>query len=360
MSALATADTTAEYAAALDAADPLAAHRAEFVGADTSLVYFDGNSLGRPLAVTGERLRAFVEEEWGSRLIRGWDERWYDLPLTLGDEIGRVSLGAAPGQTTVGRLDHGAALQAHPRRRRRASGPQRDRHRLRQLPDRPLHRGGDRRRARTRGAVDRGRARGRCHRRAGARGRGGADGRRGPQPGRLPLGPPGRRRGHHARDPRRRCARGLGPVPLGRLRPRRARPLGRGPRGGLHLQVPQRRTRVAGLRLRRPAPPRRLVGRTRPPAAHPGLDGPRGPVPHGSGLPAVRRHPTLHLGHARRRRHARHAGHAGAARPGRHRRRPCQVEGPHVVRRGPRRRLAGRARRHPGVPARPRRCGAGT
>ncbi len=95
-------DTTAEHAEALDAADPLAALRAEFVGARRRLVYFDGNSLGRPLAVTGDRLRAFVEEEWGGRLIRGWDERWYDLPLTLGDEIARVCLGAAPGQTTVG------------------------------------------------------------------------------------------------------------------------------------------------------------------------------------------------------------------------------------------------------------------
>ena len=43
-----------------------------------------------------------MREEWGGRLIRGWDERWYDLPLTLGDEIGRVCLGAAPGQTFVG------------------------------------------------------------------------------------------------------------------------------------------------------------------------------------------------------------------------------------------------------------------
>ena len=34
MSDLATVDTTAEHAAALDAADPLAALRAEFVGAD--------------------------------------------------------------------------------------------------------------------------------------------------------------------------------------------------------------------------------------------------------------------------------------------------------------------------------------
>jgi kynureninase len=102
MSRLASFDTTEGYAAALDAADPLAAFRAEFVGADTPLVYFDGNSLGRPLAVTGERLRAFVDEAWGGRLIRGWDEGWYELPLRLGDEVARVCLGAAPGQTTVG------------------------------------------------------------------------------------------------------------------------------------------------------------------------------------------------------------------------------------------------------------------
>ena len=89
-------------AADLDRADPLGAHRDRFVGAETSLVYFDGNSLGRPLAVTADRLAAFVREEWGGRLIRGWDERWMDLPLTLGDEIGRVCLGAAAGQTIVG------------------------------------------------------------------------------------------------------------------------------------------------------------------------------------------------------------------------------------------------------------------
>jgi kynureninase len=89
-------------AAALDAADPLASHRDRFVGADTDLVYFDGNSLGRPLRVTGDRLAAFVSDEWGGRLIRGWDEEWFDLPLTLGDRLGRVALGAAPGQVTIG------------------------------------------------------------------------------------------------------------------------------------------------------------------------------------------------------------------------------------------------------------------
>ncbi len=86
----------------LDAADPLAPLRGRFVGAADPLVYFDGNSLGRPLAVTGPRLARFVDAEWGTRLIRGWDEGWFDLPLAIGDELGRVVLGAAPGQTAVG------------------------------------------------------------------------------------------------------------------------------------------------------------------------------------------------------------------------------------------------------------------
>jgi kynureninase len=83
-------------------ADPLASYRDLFVGADQPLVYFDGNSLGRPLKATVEHLARFVEHEWGGRLIRGWDELWMEQPLRLGDELGRVALGAAPGQTTIG------------------------------------------------------------------------------------------------------------------------------------------------------------------------------------------------------------------------------------------------------------------
>src|SRR5580765_5068702 len=96
-------DFTAE-AAALDAADPLAAYAGRFVdpGPDSLIAYFDGNSLGRPLVETAERLRDFTTNEWGARLIRGWDERWLDLPLSLGDQLGRVALGAGPGQTFVG------------------------------------------------------------------------------------------------------------------------------------------------------------------------------------------------------------------------------------------------------------------
>ncbi|MFC7361432.1 kynureninase [Nocardioides astragali] len=89
-------------AAPLDAADPLAHFRERFVGAESDLVYFDGNSLGRPVAATAGRLGAFVRDDWGGRLIRGWDEQWMELPTRLGDDLGRICLGAAPGQTAIG------------------------------------------------------------------------------------------------------------------------------------------------------------------------------------------------------------------------------------------------------------------
>jgi kynureninase len=89
-------------AAALDAADGLAAYRERFVGVESPLVYFDGNSLGRPLKVTGPRLAEFVEQEWGGRLIRGWDERWLDLPRRIGDDLASVCLGADAGTVAVG------------------------------------------------------------------------------------------------------------------------------------------------------------------------------------------------------------------------------------------------------------------
>jgi kynureninase len=86
----------------LDTADALASHRDDFVRADDVVAYLDGNSLGRPLKASVERVTAFLETEWGGRLIRGWDESWLGLPERIGDDLARVTLGAAPGQTIVG------------------------------------------------------------------------------------------------------------------------------------------------------------------------------------------------------------------------------------------------------------------
>ncbi|CAN5408930.1 aminotransferase class V-fold PLP-dependent enzyme [soil metagenome] len=82
--------------------DPLAHYRELFVEAPGVVAYLDGNSLGRPLKASIARVETVMREEWGGRLIRGWDEGWLHLPLSVGEEIGRVCLGAASGQVAVG------------------------------------------------------------------------------------------------------------------------------------------------------------------------------------------------------------------------------------------------------------------
>src|SRR4029077_20871426 len=59
--------TTRDEAAALDARDPLAEFRGQFV-TDEQLVYLDGNSLGPLPRQTVQRLREVVEGQWGKRL----------------------------------------------------------------------------------------------------------------------------------------------------------------------------------------------------------------------------------------------------------------------------------------------------
>jgi kynureninase len=88
-------------ARALDAADPLAPYRSRFLDAPGLVAYFDGNSLGRPLDLTASMLDEFVRDEWAGRLIQGWTDSWLDWPLTVGDRLGSVCLGAAPGQVVV-------------------------------------------------------------------------------------------------------------------------------------------------------------------------------------------------------------------------------------------------------------------
>ena len=92
-------------AAELDASDPLRETRDLFVpaggGDEVVTAYLDGNSLGRPLRATAQRLDDLVRRDWGTRLIRSWDERWMELPTRLGDRVGEVCLGAAAGQTVV-------------------------------------------------------------------------------------------------------------------------------------------------------------------------------------------------------------------------------------------------------------------
>jgi kynureninase len=112
------------HAARLDAADPLARFRDEFVVAEPRLIYLDGNSLGRLPRRTAARLRQVVEREWGERLIRGWNEGWFTAARRIGGKLAGL-LGAAPDEVVVADSTSVnlfklavAALRARPGRRR--------------------------------------------------------------------------------------------------------------------------------------------------------------------------------------------------------------------------------------------------
>ena len=84
-------------AEALDAKDPLAKYRDEFMIVDPSLCYLDGNSLGRMPSETLKVVERYLSTEWAKNLVTGWSE-WIDEAQSVGDLVGRASLGAAAGQ----------------------------------------------------------------------------------------------------------------------------------------------------------------------------------------------------------------------------------------------------------------------
>ncbi len=86
-------------AQALDAADPLSAVRALFVTPD-GVIYLDGNSLGQlPFPAIAAQEDA-VRQQWGERLIRGWNEGWIDAPMRVGAKIARL-IGAQADEVVV-------------------------------------------------------------------------------------------------------------------------------------------------------------------------------------------------------------------------------------------------------------------
>lgn len=87
-------------AAALDAENPLVAHRDTFVVADPDLLYLDGNSLGRLPAQAAEIVEDTTHRQWGERLIRSWNEGWWEQQVALGDLLAPV-IGARAGEVII-------------------------------------------------------------------------------------------------------------------------------------------------------------------------------------------------------------------------------------------------------------------
>jgi kynureninase len=84
------ANTDINLAYELDAQDELAPFRDEFVIDDPNLIYLDGNSLGRLPKRTVNFMRNAIEQEWGKRLIRVWNDGWINAPTELGAKIARL------------------------------------------------------------------------------------------------------------------------------------------------------------------------------------------------------------------------------------------------------------------------------
>lgn len=87
-------------AAELDAAEPLSEWRERFSVADDELIYLDGNSLGRLPNAAAVAVDDAVQRQWGHRLIRSWNEGWWDLQIDIGETIAEV-VGASSGEVIV-------------------------------------------------------------------------------------------------------------------------------------------------------------------------------------------------------------------------------------------------------------------
>ncbi len=78
------------YARHLDDVDNLRGFRQKFLVEDPELIYVDGNSLGRLPRATRELIRGVVEHQWGERLIRSWNEGWFELPERVGAKLSKL------------------------------------------------------------------------------------------------------------------------------------------------------------------------------------------------------------------------------------------------------------------------------
>ncbi|HUS86813.1 MAG TPA: kynureninase [Bacteroidales bacterium] len=84
----------------LDREDPLREFRDLFSIKDKSLIYFDGNSLGM-LPLESEKTAArLIGEEWGERLIRGWNENWWEMPARTGEKLAGI-IGAEKSEVII-------------------------------------------------------------------------------------------------------------------------------------------------------------------------------------------------------------------------------------------------------------------
>jgi kynureninase len=78
--------------------DELLEWRAEFPILERA-VYLISHSLGAMPRETYDNLREYADV-WAARGVRAWAEGWWEMPLSVGDEVGRI-IGAPPGTVAM-------------------------------------------------------------------------------------------------------------------------------------------------------------------------------------------------------------------------------------------------------------------
>jgi len=78
--------------------DELLKWRAEFPILN-STVYLISHSLGAMPRATRDRLQEYAET-WASRGVRAWAEGWWEMPVTVGNQVGQI-IGAAPNTVVM-------------------------------------------------------------------------------------------------------------------------------------------------------------------------------------------------------------------------------------------------------------------
>ena len=78
--------------------DDLLKWRSEFPILDKT-VYLISHSLGAMPKATFDQLREYADL-WATRGVRAWAEGWWEMPVTLGDELARI-IGADPGSIVM-------------------------------------------------------------------------------------------------------------------------------------------------------------------------------------------------------------------------------------------------------------------
>ena len=77
-------------------------YRKSLFNIPTGMIYLDGNSLGTPLNGIDTISKNVIVNEWGGKLIKGWNEsNWMEQPLTVGNKIANI-IGGDKGSIVAG------------------------------------------------------------------------------------------------------------------------------------------------------------------------------------------------------------------------------------------------------------------